>query len=236
MDVATPELHLRTCFVLNDHGRIVATREPVERRGPLFILARGSRSCAWGIHADVPAGIAGKLDRLARSEPVAIDFRDPPVHARRYLEALAVQGGSVRSTGESDGPAFTFPHSQREPDDVAVVADEPLLERHFRGWTHGEIEAGRGPVLAVLENDWPVSVCFCARRSNSAAEAGVETAEGYRRRGYGAKVTGAWARRIRATGRIPLYSTLWSNEASLGVARKLGLVPYAGLWSIERRP
>jgi predicted GNAT family acetyltransferase len=91
----------------------------------------------------------------------------------------------------------------------------------------GEIEAGRSPVLAVVEAGHAVSVCFCARRSDVAAEAGLQTAEAFRGRGFGTRVTAAWALAIRASGRIPLYSTSWTNGASLAVARKLGLVAYA---------
>jgi predicted GNAT family acetyltransferase len=65
-----------------------------------------------------------------------------------------------------------------------------------------------------------ISVCFCARRSQLAAEAGVETAVGYRGRGFASRVSAAWARLIRRSGRLPLYSTSWSNTASLAVARK----------------
>ena len=74
---------------------------------------------------------------------------------------------------------------------------------------------------------YPVSICFCARRSGEAAEAGLDTAEGYRGRGYGPRVTALWATAIRRSGLVPLYSTSWSNQASLAVARKLGLVAYA---------
>ncbi len=114
-----------------------------------------------------------------------------------------------------------------------VVEDERLLERHFRGWVPGEIAAGRSPVLAIVEAGYPVSVCFCARRSEVAAEAGLETAEAFRGRGFGSRVTAAWALAVRATGRVPLYSTSWTNEASLAVARKLGLAAYASTWSLS---
>ncbi|MGH8678990.1 MAG: GNAT family N-acetyltransferase [Burkholderiales bacterium] len=106
-----------------------------------------------------------------------------------------------------------------------------LLERSFRGWTAAEIP-GRSPILAVIDGGYPVSVCFCARTSEAAAEAGVETAAAFRGRGFGPRVTAAWAVAIRASGRIPLYSTSWSNAASLAVARKLGLVQYASDWSL----
>jgi predicted GNAT family acetyltransferase len=108
-----------------------------------------------------------------------------------------------------------------------------LLQHNFRGWVAGEIAAGRLPVIAVSKDGVPVSICFCARRSDLAAEAGVETAEAFRGLGLGPRVTAAWALAIRAEGRIPLYSTSWTNSASLSVARKLGLIAYASGWSIS---
>jgi hypothetical protein len=231
-EICTPDLYLRTCYVLNDNWRSLSTREPNAARAPLFTVVRGQTACAWAVRADVPANIASELDRIARDEPASDDFRDSPAHAQRYLEVLAVHAVSIRSTSESDGPIFRFPDSLLKSDDVVAVDDESILHRNFRGWVRGEIEAGRGPVMAIVENGAPVSVCFCARRSDSAAEAGVETAKLYRGRGFGARVSAAWALAIRATGRVPLYSTSWANQASLGVARKVGLVPFASVWSI----
>ena len=95
-----------------------------------------------------------------------------------------------------------------------------------------EIQGGSGPLLAIMGDDKPVSICFCARRSDIAAEAGVETAPAYRGKGFAGRVTLAWARAIRDSGRIPLYSTSWTNHASLGVARKLKLHPYASSWAL----
>ena len=86
--------------------------------------------------------------------------------------------------------------------------------------------------MAVVEDGLALSVCFCSRRSDAAAEAGLETAAAFRGRGLGSQVTAAWALAVRASGRIPLYSTSWSNGASLAVARKLGLVAYASGWSL----
>src|SRR6266851_4539878 len=51
-------------------------------------------------------------------------------------------------------------------------------------------------------------------------------------RGFAPRVTSAWAAAIRSSGRIPLYSTSWTNSASRAVARKLGLVQYAVDWTI----
>ena len=143
---------------------------------------------------------------------------------------------SVDKMRQSSGPAFTFPDTLVQPTDmtdIVVVEDERLLERNFRGWITGEIAAGRSPALAIVEDGYPVSVCFCARRSDRAAEAGLETTEAFRGRGFGPRVAAAWALAIRATGRVPLYSTEWTNGASLSVARKLSLIPYANTWNLS---
>ena len=78
-----------------------------------------------------------------------------------------------------------------------------------------------------------VSACRCARRTEDAAEAGVDTDDGYRSRGYATSVVGTWADAVRATGRLPLYSTSWSNQASQRVAMRLDAVAFAIDWSLE---
>ncbi len=219
----TPDLQLETLFVLDDMGRIVSTREPDPSPGPLFCLLRGPAGCAWSFHARVPEGLAIQIAKIASQEPPIQDFRMEPVHATRYVSLL---GGRVDS-----GPAFTFPETIPPPLGLVAVQDVAQLERHFRGWTADELPE-RSPIVAVAENEHAVSVCFCARRSAVAAEAGVETAEPFRGRGLARKVTAAWALAVRASGRLPLYSTSWSNAASLAVARHLGLQACASDWSV----
>lgn len=230
--MSTPDLHLRTLFVLNDAGRVTSTRDAAASRGALFCLVRSSTRCSWAVRADVPEAVTVELDRLAREEPPARELRDVPVNADRYLSVLRPTLRAGNAIAESAGPAFTFPGDIEEPSDVVFVDDERLLEHNFRGWIPGEIAAGSGPVAAVIMDGYPVSVCFSARSSDVAAEAGVETAERFRCRGLASRVTAAWALAIRASGRIPLYSTSWTNTPSLAVARKLGLIPYACGWSL----
>jgi hypothetical protein len=228
----SPELHLQTCFVLNADRRIESTREPDGHPGPLFTLVRGLQSCAWAVRVDVPLAIADELHSIARDEPPTADLKAAPVHAHRYLRVI----GSIQRLSQTAGPAFSFPETLMDCRETYPIEDEMLLDQNFRGWVRGEIEAGRGPVLGIVRNGHPVSVCFCARRTPSAAEAGLETAERYRRCGFGVAVTAAWAAAVRSSGRVPLYSTSWSNEASLGVARKLGLVVYASSWAVTASP
>jgi hypothetical protein len=220
------DLELRTGFILNDQRRIVSTREPQASRGPLFTMIRSASQCVWAVREDVPNELAAEIDGLACEEPPAGDLRAAPVHAAKYISLL---GGRPAFSG----PAFTFPDVLPATAGVALVEDERLLQRNFQGWEAGEIAAGRGPALAVIEDGYAVSVCFCARRSDTAAAAGLQTAEAFRNRGLGERVTAAWASAIRATGRIPLYSAAWTNQASRAVARKLGLAAYASYWSLS---
>ena len=235
--MSTPQLHLETLFVLNDAGRIASTREPNPQSGPLFTLVRGAISCAWAVRTDMPSDVASELGALARQEPPLSILRDEPVHASRYLALLSDVGRSpaqgARDIRLSAGPAFAFPDTIEQYGEVAVVDDERVLEHHFRGWVAGEIAAGCAPVTAVIRDGHPVSICFSARSSDVAAEAGVETAEPFRGLGFGSRVTAAWALAIRTSGRIPLYSTSWTNSASLAVARKLSLTAYASDWSLS---
>jgi RimJ/RimL family protein N-acetyltransferase len=217
---ATPQLQLDTLFVLSESGRILSTRQPLPSPGPAFIPIRGATEVAWAVRDDV----ADELADLARQEPVSPEWQQPPIHARRYQAALR---------GRVDwGPAFEFPEFVPSRDGVVAIHHEAPLGRHFSGWGAGEIEAGAAPMMAVLVDGHAVSVCFCARRSLGAAEAGLDTAPAFRGRGLATRVTTAWAGAVRASGRTPLYSTSWANASSLAVARKLGLRVYATNWSI----
>jgi len=224
--MSTPELLLRTLWVLDARGRIVSAREPGAPKGPMLSLLRGPAGCAWAVGHELPDTLAAQLDELAREEPAITDLETPPIHASRYRALL----------GESElfqGPAFTFPQQLERASGLVLIEDEALLQKHFRGWVPGEIAEGRAPVVAWVEDGAPVSVCFCARLSDEAAEAGLETAEAYRGRGLGPRVTAAWGQMIRASGRVPMYSTAWSNHASRAVARKVGLIAYASNWNVR---
>ncbi len=221
----TPQLQLETLFVLDDKGRIVSTREPNATAGPAFSLIRDRSACVWAVHADVPARLADDLVELARTERPTRELTDSPRHASDYVSLLR---GRIDA-----GPVFTFPARISATSDVVPITELAPLERHFRGWTSDEIPE-RSPILGIVENGHAVSVCFCARRSPLAAEAGLETAPDFRGRGLGSRVTAAWARAVQASGRLPLYSTSWSNSGSLAVARKLELFTCASDWNLYR--
>jgi GNAT superfamily N-acetyltransferase len=220
--VTTPELQLRTLYVLDELGRMKRTQEPGANRPPLFALIRGGGTYAWAVRDDVPDEISSEIDELVRIEPADKLERDP-MNAEGFRSLLG--GSRVES-----GPAFEFSSSVGRPEGVVQVQDPAQLTGEIADLAD-EID-GRAPVLAILHDGRAVSVCHCARRSDKAAEAGLYTLEDYRGQGLGPRVTAAWCHAIRESGRIPLYSTSWRNAASRSVAKKLDLRVYALDWSL----
>lgn len=223
--MTTPSLQLATLFETDARGRLTVTRDATRKPAPQFVLVRSARGAptAWGIGAAVGDDVAAELVQLADAEPAVAT--EPPRHAARYRELTA-------GTTEYFGPAFAFPERLDAPSGAVAIDDERLLDTHFAGWIAGEIAAISGPMLAIVADGVPVSIAYTARRGDTAAECGVDTAAAYRGRGHAARVVSAWAAATRASGRTPLYSTTWTNAASLAVARKLGLVTYASDWTI----
>jgi hypothetical protein len=222
--VFSPQQRLETSCALNAQGRIVSMGKPDLGPGPLFSLIRTRAHCAWAVHENVPATIAKEIAALAREEPpVREDFQAPPVHAQAYLDLL---GGNACA-----GPAFIFPDTLPAIFGVTMIKDAVPLQKHLNGWDHIE---GWTPIMAVVEEGHAVSACFSARRSSVAAEAGLNTSEKWRGRGFAAKVTTAWAQAIRDEGLLPVYSTNWTNHESLAVTRKLGLTMVASDWKVIR--
>jgi hypothetical protein len=205
-------------FVSVAPHRVSVTSEPTPRRAPVFILVRTADSVDWAVGAHVEPELAARFDELARSEPPSADLRATLVNT--YPGELV------------SGPSFRFPDELPEVDGIVTVEDEQPLLLHFKGWLAGEIAAGYGPVFAIAVDGAPVSVCFCARKTETTAAAGVETAAEFRGRGFASRVTIAWAKAMRASDREPGYSTDWTNHGSLGVARKIGLVPISTTWRI----
>ena len=221
----TPQLQLETLFVLDQDGRIVSTREPNATAGPAFFLVRDHYACAWAVHREVPAELTRELIALAQTEPPLKALTDAPIHLDLYVERIV---GRIDS-----GPVFTFPPEIAATSGVSVITHLAQLERYFRGWTESELP-DRSPIIGVLEDGHAVSVCFCARRTPAAAEAGLETASNFRGRGLGGRTAAAWGRAIWDSGRLPLYSTSWDNVGSLGVARSIKLRPCGSNWSLHR--
>jgi RimJ/RimL family protein N-acetyltransferase len=231
-DLELAEIELDALFTHNEAGRIVMVNEPEGDPAPRFVFVRTRQGNDWRLRHDVDDRIAREIEALAACEPVHGDLFTPPVG----WDAMAA------AFGDTPGPGAPEYHlSYRFPDQIPAfpgatritLDNVPVVDRMWdaddarEGLKHGVIWMG------MVVDGGAVSLCYSCRLTERAAEAGLETMESYRGRGYAPAVTAAWARAIRDSGRIPFYSTSWDNLASQAVARKLGLVQFAVSFGVD---
>jgi RimJ/RimL family protein N-acetyltransferase len=228
------KVHVATLFAIDDGGRLRYVREPGDSPAPpRFFMGRTPQGNVWHFRHDLPDGLVDDLEHLCRAEPHAPDPSSPPRGAAAIRNALQAHASIAR---EERGPAYVCLERAQPPGSVVRITKENArrLEAMFP-WLHRRILDGvdLGPVVASVVDDAVASLCYCARLSSSAAEAGVVTLEALRRRGHATAAVAGWAAAVRDEGLLPLYSTTWENLPSQRVAHKLGMVAYGEDWSIE---
>src|SRR5262245_15033427 len=222
------QLQAETLYRYDADGRMRCVNEPGDPPADRFFMGRTAQGNLWRFRYDLPAATVEQLKALCRSEPISADLAQAPIH---YDAIRAVLQAQAPIEKEHRGPAYRVPDSVQAPASVVLItaANEHLLQPWFMDWLP---VAPEQTYAAVIEEQAAVAVCFCSRLTDRAAEAGIETAAHFRRRGYAAAAAAGWAAELRRRGRIALYSTSWDNLASQGVARKLGMRMYGEDWSI----
>jgi RimJ/RimL family protein N-acetyltransferase len=235
-DLDLMQIHVSALYRHDDRNRLLAGNEPGPSRPddpppPRLYLGRTRDGLIWRLRHDLADSLLTELEPMLAAEPVAADLSRPP-RCLAALQSTLAQHGPLMGTWS--GPAWLFPAvipaSEREVIPITEANDD-LVRPVFPGLA-ADIP-WRQPCLAVVEDGRLASLCYSARNTPIAAEAGVDTLEEFRGRGYAPAVVAAWARAVRQEERIPLYSTSWDNLASRSVARKLGLVLYGADLSIE---
>jgi hypothetical protein len=224
-DDALMALRANVLFTSDARGRMVSTNEPfAPSRRPAPTLWVGWTATRYHVRigAAVSSADARELEAIFAAAP-------PPGYGLDWEVCRDVAntiGGAPQG-----GPAYRFGDDLAVGEGVAVTPDNVALARETYPWLVDEL-AGWSPCVAIVRDDAIVSVCFTARLDDHAAEAGVDTLPAYRGRGFAATATAAWAAAIRATGRVPFYSTSSNNMSSLAVTRRLGLVRFGedGAW------
>lgn len=185
------EFQVEALFTHDAKGRLVAVNEPGGGPAPRFFFGRTRKGNLWRVRYDVPESIALRLGDLADNESVVNDLAAMPERLDAMLAALGEDGAA--SVGHS-GPAYRFPDDVPSPPGVTRITRS---NRHLLRWMDShrdDIERGLDayePRMAVIQNGVAVSICNSARLTDRAAEAGVETLEGYRGRGYAPMVVAA---------------------------------------------
>jgi GNAT superfamily N-acetyltransferase len=224
-ELALARRRVAALFTRDSQGELLTLNElepvPPPTPAPRVYIGVTTGGIVHAYRQDVSPALRVAIEQFcAGAVPLAYSRED-------FLLALRAVLDTHDSSGEawaiSSGPAFVFPEVLPIACEVTLIEPgrEDLLVADFPFTATWLRE--RWPCYGVVIDDRAVSVCYSARRTADVAEAGVDTAEEFRGRGYATLVTTAWANAIRAAGITPVYSTDDENRASRAVARKLGL-------------
>jgi GNAT acetyltransferase-like protein len=212
-------LHVDACYVHDTNHRLVTVNEWSGGAAPRFWIGRTKDGVIWRFGVDVPADVSDRLSQLCRNESATSDLPAPLKHETAYRELLAGPGASERVTA---GPTYWLPTSPRVVSNAVAVAsrDRHLLQGTLDDWIP-DLER-RSPIFVSLSKGRAAAVCASVRMTDAADEAGIETASAFRRQGHAINAAAGWASAVQLHGKTPLYSASWENQASQGLARKLG--------------
>ncbi len=172
---------------------------------------------------DLPEHIIEELDEIIDEEPVVADLRAGLTYLEEYKRILGKQNPVQRV---SRGLGYKYPdHLQTFQNVLRVTRDNVHLATDTFPWLLEELKQCQ-PCVAIIEDGQFVSLCHSPYISPKAHIAGIDTLDGYRRRGYATAIAAEWGRAVRELGLIPIYSTGVDNVASQGVARRVGLLHY----------
>ncbi|HYN51758.1 MAG TPA: GNAT family N-acetyltransferase [Thermoleophilaceae bacterium] len=217
-------------FRMDSDGRLVESNEAFPQPAPRFFVARTSAGVTSHARRDVPAELVSEL--------IAAAAKLPPLPqtsgVAEVYDQLAARLGTIGPVTDREigiGYEFAGPPRPSHPEVIELGEGSDADELFAPFAAEGAELDPIGPFFAILRDGAVVSSCYSARLTDLAAEAGVDTDDEYRGRGFAAAVVNAWRVAIEAGGRTPLYSATDDNTSSRAVARRLGLRQYAEtLW------
>ena len=216
-----PNQRFRALYLHNELGRIQALNQWDGGDAPRFHLMRTAQTNRWRFRSDLPLDLVKKLEALCRSEPISTPSNEAP---RLMAEAITLLDAGAPIEVEWQGPIFKLGDMRATESRAETRSITPenawMLEAGMPDWLPDVPH--RAPFLATVMTDRVVAVCASVRITDHVHEAGVETWEKFRRRGFARDAVTAWANAVHATGALPIYSTSWDNVGSQGVARSLG--------------
>jgi hypothetical protein len=216
-------MHIDALYTHDAAGDLVCVNEAAGRGAPAprFYLGATPDGCVRRFRHDVTPALRAEL--AAASEDKKLADLATPIEPARYEDIISRYAPANKTWG---GPAFTFATPLPVTLATTLVDDSTalLLEALLPAWIPDV--ATCQPMVVLVIDGKAVSICASVRITEEAHEAGVDTALAYRGRGYAAHVAARWANAVREIGRVPLYSTSWTNRASRSVARKLSLIHF----------
>jgi hypothetical protein len=208
-------LHVEALFTHDADGQMVCVNEPNGAPAPRCFVGMTCEGALVRYRHDLGHDIRRELE--------AVLGDGSPIDPSRFEDILSRSAPIHRTWA---GPVFIFPQQLRTGNGTVLVTESNahVLRPHLEAWIP-DVYVNQ-PLFALIVDDHAAAVCCSGRRTSMADQAAVETAPLYRGRGYAPQVVSSWAQAVRDMGRVAIYSTSWSNEASRAVARKLALIHF----------
>lgn len=199
----------------------IAVLEGTSDRLQIDLLADLPRGRDVILKTQTASVVRSALERFAPSRSPALLLHpeaangDEPHQVATFLSFTTGSGPSARDDAVISGSALS-----------------PELEAFFEGNGYGPAELARhfadGARWFAIEHEGTLAAaCFVFRNYGPVWEiAGVHTASNARRQGLAARVVCAALSHLLAAGALPRYQTSAANEASVALARSLGLAEF----------
>lgn len=158
-------------------------------------------------------GIVFKLSREADLAPVQSQF---PVERRTAFISFTADGGWEADPGVE---------ISSRPGDRPFALFE--AQGHERAWLEPLSRGGKAFACTLRQGDEVHAACFAFENYGTVWEVGgVVTAPAHRRQGLGARVVRRALAELATRGLTPRYQVEARNEASIRLARSIGLAPF----------
>jgi hypothetical protein len=204
------DIQISALFVSDAQQRLCYIREPGYPESeldpaPRFFMGRTLHGNIWRFRYDLPDEVVTALEHICRKEPTALNLKDIP---NEVVAIHTVLNEHSPISQEEQGPAYWIPNQTYTSSNTVLISEENayLLEAHFPWKITSPNNFRTGPLVATVVSNTAVAICFCARITSLAAEAGVETVEAFRRQGYASAAVAGWSIAVRQCGLIPLYT------------------------------
>ncbi len=195
-------------------GRLVRLPAADAEEIPRLYVARHAAGIERFYRTDLPDVVYRRLAAL------------PPEVAFTNLELIkAILRDDAPCVDVWQGTSYVFP-SLPTPANFPNVVRLCAADRERIARFDHDLLRFRSPIYAILVDGEIAATCVSARENATAAEAWVQTAPAFRRRGFARQVTAAWGHDVLAAGKVAFYSHRWDNYPSRGVATSLGLRPF----------
>lgn len=208
---------------------------------PLWIFRLGDRA-AISVHPAASGEVARLAWRLSPEEVMEDGFCDQAAAVlRAALSELPPGCEECETTLYHPGGASPIT-TDAEIRPLVPADSRRWAGPHVNVWAPQHPSAERGEAFGVSVGD-KVIAWVITQESASAETAhlivsdGIETAEGYRRQGYGKALLAHWTCEMQANCRVCLHDTAADNAASAALAQSVGYVGYArSRFIIYQRP